>query len=52
MEGELGSARLGHGRYLLESHAASVVCELSCVYKVELQAEAMTEYMRGIGRAK
>ena len=40
---------LGTEDYILGSHAASVVCEFSCVHKVELGAETMGEYMRKTG---
>ena len=43
------SANLGAELYILGSHAASVVCEFSCIHKVELGAETMSEYMRKSG---
>ena len=42
-------ANLGTEGYILGSHAASIVCEFSCVYKVELWAGTRAEYMRKTG---
>ena len=53
MEGvRMCPANLGTEEYILGSHAASVVCEFSCVHKVELGAKTTTEYMRKTGGEK